>query len=342
MRILSLLIFLVILFFSSRQTDSPHGSDFKISCSVCHSSKGWQLDKEIYSFDHNTTRLPLSGQHNDVNCRQCHPTLVFSDAKTECNECHLDVHQATVGLDCSRCHTPVSWLVNNITEIHQMSRFPLLGAHRTADCSDCHKSETLVRFDVPGVNCIDCHREDYQATSNPNHISAGFSEDCSSCHPINSFQWTGAGFNHNFFALVQGHSGLSCVTCHPTGNYSDASPDCYSCHKQDYQVTAKDPDHVVLNFPTTCEVCHDLTPGWKPASFKQHDLLFPIYSGAHNGSWNSCTECHPNSSSYSVFSCLTCHEHNKADMDKAHREEGGYSYESTACLHCHPDGSKSD
>ena len=54
--------------------------------------------KTIYSFNHNTTKLPLVGQHIEVNCRQCHPTLIFSEAKTECNECHTDVHQATAGL----------------------------------------------------------------------------------------------------------------------------------------------------------------------------------------------------------------------------------------------------
>ncbi len=123
-------------------------------------------------------RLPVS--IIIVNCKACHPTLVFNDAKTDCNECHTDIHQATVGQDCSRCHTTFSWLVANINEIHQHSRFPLLGAHRTADCSDCHHSESMVRFDVLGVNCIDCHREDYTATSNPNHTEAGFSEDCSS------------------------------------------------------------------------------------------------------------------------------------------------------------------
>jgi hypothetical protein len=155
MRILSLLIFCFMLFFLKRQSDSPHGADFKISCKTCHSSKGWQLDKEIYSFDHNTTKLPLVGQHSNINCRQCHPTLIFGNAKTNCIDCHNDVHQATVGPDCSRCHTPSSWLVKNINEIHDASRFPLLGAHRTADCYQCHKSESLARFDVPGINCID-------------------------------------------------------------------------------------------------------------------------------------------------------------------------------------------
>lgn len=342
MRIVSLIIICGLFVFFRQQTDHPHGKEFKLSCSICHSPEGWTLDRKVYSFDHNATKLPLTGQHTIINCRSCHPTLVFNDAKTECNECHTDIHQATAGQDCSRCHTTFSWLVANINEIHQQSRFPLLGAHRTADCSDCHQSESMVRFDVLGVNCIDCHREDYMATSDPNHTEAGFPEDCSVCHPVNSFQWTGAGFNHNFFPLVQGHSGRECSECHTSGTYSDANPDCNSCHQPDYMATTN-PSHSAMGFPFTCNLCHSLEPGWKPATFTEHDnQSFPIYSGKHKGTWTSCTECHPNPSNYSQFTCISCHEHNKTDMDNKHREEGDYSYNSAACLQCHPRGVADD
>ena len=337
-----LLIYFLILVMSAPTGDPPHGPGFKISCSTCHSAKGWQIDKEIYSFDHNKTKLPLIGMHTEVNCRLCHPSLIFSEAKTECFECHSDVHQATVGADCGRCHTPLSWLVNNISGIHQRSRFPLVGAHRTADCYDCHKSESLARFDVLGVNCIDCHREEYLSTTAPNHKQAGFSEDCSTCHPINAFQWTGAGFNHDFFPLAQGHSNLTCAQCHTTGRYTDANPACFTCHQADYNAAAN-PPHKTSGFPVTCELCHTLSPGWKPASFTQHDSQdFPIYSGKHKGTWDSCAECHTNPSNYKVFSCITCHEHNKTEMDSQHREENGYSYNSAACYQCHPKGVADD
>jgi hypothetical protein len=338
MRILSLVIFCILLIFFDRQPDSPHGPDFKITCSNCHSPKGWQIDKETYAFDHNTTRLPLVGQHTEIGCRQCHPTLVFSSAKTECNECHTDVHQATVGQECAHCHTPSSWLVSNINEIHQMSRFPLLGAHRTADCNQCHQSESLVRFDVLGVECIDCHREDYMATTAPNHIESGMSEDCVQCHLVNSFQWTGAGFDHSSFPLTLGHASPACIDCHTGGNYSSTSTDCYDCHQTDYNETVN-PDHQALSFSVTCTECHTTNPGWKPASYLQHDSQsFPIYSGKHQGEWNSCTECHENTSNYAQFTCLSCHEHNKTDMDNEHNDENGYSYVSSECLRCHPRG----
>jgi hypothetical protein len=400
MRILSFVILIVVLYLSNQKTESPHGSAFKVSCKTCHSAKGWQLDKEIYSFDHNRTKLPLTGSHNGVNCRLCHISLVFSEAKSECYQCHKDIHQNTVGLDCARCHTPASWLVNNIEALHRTSRFPLMGAHKTADCIQCHKSESYARYDVQGVLCIDCHREDYMATTNPNHVLSGMSEDCSTCHPVNSVQWTGTGFNHNFFPLTQAHSSIKCTDCHTTGNYSEAKPDCYSCHQTDYNATVN-PNHKTANYPTNCAQCHSTNPGWKPAtlnhskfpltlghaipnctdchkngiytstptdcyachvtdynnsvnpghkalafsnqctqchttnpgwkpaSYTQHDAqMFPIYTGRHKGTWTLCSECHTNPANYKLFDCKRCHAN----------EHSGKNYTNAQCYACHPRG----
>lgn len=330
MRIVSFIIILGTLLTVSYRTaqKSPHGSGFNVSCSKCHSTKGWQLDKEIYSYDHNSTRFPLQGQHTAINCRECHPTLVFSEARTSCMDCHRDVHQSTVGPDCGRCHTPVSWLVSNIVGLHQVSRFPLLGAHRTADCIQCHKSENPVRFDVPGINCIDCHRNAFISAKNPDHLQAGFSEDCTSCHMISSFQWSGSGFDHSFFPLTLGHSTPKCSDCHTTGNYRDARPDCYSCHQQDYQ-SAANPSHTALGFQLSCTDCHTTNPGWSPAQFKLHDSqYFPIFSGTHNGKWSRCSECHTITGNYSQFNCIVCHAN-------AHK---GKNYTNAQCYECHPKG----
>ena len=57
MRVLSLTVPFLVLVMVCWGQDSPHGSDFEISCKVCHSPKGWELDREIYSFDHNTTTV---------------------------------------------------------------------------------------------------------------------------------------------------------------------------------------------------------------------------------------------------------------------------------------------
>jgi hypothetical protein len=480
MRILSLLIISVFMIFMTQKTDSPHGTGFKVSCKTCHSAKGWYLDKTIYSFNHDKTSMKLTGQHTRIDCRQCHVSLVFAEAKNNCSDCHKDVHQGTTGLDCSRCHTSESWLVNNIKQIHDVSRFPLLGAHRTADCIQCHKSENPVRFDVPGIECIDCHSADYTSAKNPDHVASGISKECSTCHKVNAFQWGGSGYNHDFFPLLQGHSavncnqchtsgvftglskecvtchqadyngaknpdhaqakfttvctschtlapgwkpanfdhskfpltlghsvpvctdchtggnytstptdcyachvsdfnsaknpdhvasgfaktcltchttnpgwkpatfnhskfpltlghaGVNCIDCHKGGNYTTTPTDCYACHKADYDKTTN-PGHAKLSFATTCTQCHTTNPGWKPATYTQHDTQsFRIYSGKHKGTWATCTECHTNPAAYASYTCISCHEHNQTDMDSEHRGQSGYSYNSTACFTCHP------
>ena len=157
MRIISIFLSAISIFLIGFFTDSPHGEKLKISCSECHGTSGWKLDKTVYSFNHSTTKLPLVGQHKDTDCKMCHATLVFSDAKPECSSCHSDVHEATVGLECNQCHTPKSWLVPDITKIHQRSRFPLLGVHSTVDCFQCHKSATFLKFEVLGTECYNCH-----------------------------------------------------------------------------------------------------------------------------------------------------------------------------------------
>jgi hypothetical protein len=327
MRILSFLILLGMISLLGYKSAHPHGAGFKISCSKCHSAKGWQFDRSVYSFDHNTTKMPLTGQHTTADCRKCHVSLVFSEAKSECLACHSDIHQGTTGSDCSRCHTPASWLVNNITQLHQMSRFPLVGPHRTADCASCHKSENPLRFDVPGVNCIDCHRDKYNATTSPNHVQAGYSEDCSGCHLITSFTWTGAGFNHSFFPLNKGHSNRACSECHIGGNYTNISTDCYSCHQAKYESTTN-PNHIAAGFPKTCETCHTLDPGWSPAKFNHSNFQLTLGHANLN-----CTDCHIGGNyNNTPTDCYSCHKTKYDNTTNPNHASLGFS---TTCTQCH-------
>lgn len=341
MRILSLMI-IVAAFAGMQKVKSPHGDNFRISCSVCHTEQGWKLDMKVDKFNHDTTGLPLTGQHAAINCRSCHKSLVFSDARPACISCHSDIHQASVGSECSRCHTPESWLIGNIEDIHNQTRFPLLGMHRITDCADCHKADNPLRFEIMGTECIDCHRKDFVATTEPNHLQSGFGEDCTGCHNLNALHWQGAGFNHSFFPLSLGHSSLTCNNCHQGANYAAASPECSSCHTDEYNNTTN-PAHRTLGFPTECNLCHTTNPGWKPADYREHDnISFPIYSGEHRGEWSACTDCHTQPANYSVFSCINCHEHTRANTDKEHDDVQGYIYNATSCYNCHRDGTADD
>lgn len=343
MRRLSLILTALILVSNLFSQDSPHGDKLDRACKECHNLDSWKLVKGTYPFDHNSVRFKLEGQHHNVNCKSCHETLVFNEAKSECISCHTDMHEQTVGMDCARCHTPVSWIVSNINEIHEVSRFPLLGAHLMADCYSCHTSysASLLNFEPLGVECIDCHLNNYNQTTSPNHVSGNFSTDCSECHDLNAFTFSGSGIIHDFFPLEQGHSISDCFACHTEGTpYSNISAECISCHQSDFNATTN-PNHVSADLSTNCYDCHTLAKGWKPATFTQHDpLYFPIYSGKHNNEWNNCSDCHEVSSNYAQYTCISCHDHNQSEMDSKHNDVGGYIYESTACLECHPDGNK--
>ncbi|MCB9265409.1 MAG: hypothetical protein H6558_10320 [Lewinellaceae bacterium] len=314
---------------------SPHGAGFKANCSDCHSSISWEIDADTLSFNHDATAFPLAGHHTRVDCRQCHETLIFREASSECISCHTDIHRMTVGSDCARCHTPENWLVDNITELHQDNGFPLLGAHAALSCDECHVSESALEFNRIGNECLNCHLEDFAATTNPNHQGAGFSVNCEECHRADGFDWTSESINHDFFPLEKGHDISDCAQCHAGGDFSNTPTDCVACHQADYENTSN-PNHQGADIPTACAECHTTDVGWMPADFAQHDGFFPIYSGAHAGEWSQCADCHNNPSDYTQFTCTNCHTNPQTDEE--HSGVNGYAYDNLACLACHPFG----
>lgn len=316
---------------------SPHGDELQVNCAECHNSAGWAIDYGTVQFDHDETSFALEGTHAQTDCKLCHSSLVFSEAPLQCIDCHTDIHNMSVGNDCARCHDSQSWLVDEIPELHEENGFALIGAHASLSCVECHVSETNLRFERLGNECLNCHREEYDNTQNPNHLAAGYSLQCSDCHTPLGQGWNADGISHDFFPLTQGHDIQDCARCHTTGNYSDANPECVSCHLADYN-QANNPNHQTSNFSTDCATCHSTSPGWSPATFDHDDQYFPIYSGKHRGEWNACVDCHTDPNNYADFTCFTCHKSSSTNDD--HRGVSGYTYESNACLRCHPDGSE--
>ncbi|MBK6822055.1 MAG: hypothetical protein IPG87_03365 [Saprospiraceae bacterium] len=315
---------------------SPHGPKLSIDCAKCHSSTSWSFDQKQAIFSHDSTDFSLKGQHKALDCRSCHESLKFEEAKTNCNSCHLDVHNQTVGLSCERCHTEASWIVDNITEIHDRTNFPLIGVHKSINCNLCHLSETNIRFNPIGINCIDCHRKDFDKTKNPDHQKNHFSTNCTDCHSLTEQDWVTDKVDHGFFPLEQGHDLKDCAKCHKSATYSDISRECIACHQADYQNT-KNPDHQAAGFPKDCANCHTLAPDWKPAQYSAHDVFFPISSGKHKNTWIQCQDCHKNPTDFNSFTCVSCHKN--PETDKEHEKVNGYVYNDQACLACHPSGS---
>lgn len=324
MRFLPLLI---IGLFSWLNAQSPHGMGFKLECADCHTTASWKIVKSEMTFNHTSTGFQLIGQHNSVDCRGCHQSLIFADAKSECAACHNDVHKATLSSDCSKCHSPKSWLVSDIYFMHQQSRFPLAGVHRTADCSQCHSRSSELIFESPGIDCYDCHNKDYSATTTPAHLANNFSKACETCHDYSSKGWKFAATAHSFFPLTGGHARNNCYDCHQATTFSGLNRECASCHITDFNNTLN-PNHTANNFSTNCSTCHNIE-SWKPAYFDHKTTNFPL-TGKHFGV--DCGSCHSNGYNNTSTLCQSCHINQYNNTNNPNHRNAGFP---VTCVDCH-------
>ncbi|MCB9014462.1 MAG: hypothetical protein H6541_01620 [Lentimicrobiaceae bacterium] len=333
MRKLSLIIgTLVILTSLTMIVSSPHGKDFRVSCDNCHNSESWKVNTDSIQFNHDTTAMPLTGQHKQTSCRSCHTSLVFKDAKTECNSCHTDMHEQTTGPDCARCHNSDAWIIQDIARLHEQTRFPILGAHKNADCSACHPSESLLKFEPVGIECFDCHQADYVATSNPNHSVAGYSTLCNECHFVSSYSWL--EFNTHdaqFFPIYTGtHNGVwsSCSDCHTNpSNYGEF--ECINCHE--HNRGSMDSNHGgVSGYSYNSIACYGCHPtGSGEGSFNHNSTAFPL-TGAHTNA--TCLECHSSGYAGTSTNCADCHQ---SDFNQSSNPSHTTAGIPNTCATCH-------
>jgi len=199
--------------------EDSHESRFGTDCSECHSALSWNA---VRGFDrHRRTRLPLTGMHALITCVECHRRTTsreWTSVPADCYACHAqeyrrsDIHPLHTGgtgdppsrafpRDCAQCHRADAWApafvdpaalrqlvvasVNGLTRApaHHEALFPIRqGAHRSASCDDCHRSEDVAQL----VQCTGCHTHNPVALQSQHaKLGAGaasVSGDCLSCH----------------------------------------------------------------------------------------------------------------------------------------------------------------
>jgi len=289
----------------AQQTANPHGT-LTLSCATCHAPNGWKPARVSDTFRHAPATFPLEGAHIRTSCTGCHKRLDFKDVSQKCASCHEDVHRGELGADCARCHTPRTFAEDPaMKQAHELTRFPLRGAHATVSCSGCHTRSRSGQMQFVGrsTTCQACHATDARAVAVPDHKTAGFT-DCASCHSISS--WRNARFDHNTtrFPLTGPHNAVACTGCHGDQVYRGKSMECASCHQADAQA-AKNPPHASTAFTAPCTACHTTTT-WAGASFNHDATRFPL-AGAHRAT--ACMGCHADG----VFAgkpatCASCHQ----------------------------------
>jgi len=325
MRNLSLTVIVLLIAFYVKGQTSPHGKEFKVDCSQCHTSQNWKVNTAAIQFNHATTSFKLEGQHNVVDCKECHISLVFKDERKNCVDCHKDLHNQTLGKNCEKCHSPKAWKISETTTMHQQTRFPLLGAHRTVSCTECHKSASVYQFETLGIECASCHMDDYLQTKSPNHVTGKYSTDCLECHNANTNSWNTGLVNHDFFPLTAGHN-VGCGLCHTGSRYTKISTECNSCHNKQF-IAAQLPKHVEAGIPVKCETCHTIN-GWKPSSFNHLTTGYELKDSHKN--IVQCADCHKGNLTSAQQGCISCHQ---VQYDNApNHKKVNFS---TDCAKCH-------
>jgi nitrate/TMAO reductase-like tetraheme cytochrome c subunit len=315
---------------SQDATPSPHGP-LKEECSTCHRPEGWTPVRISSAFDHARKGFALTGAHAQTTCRACHQSLAFRDASADCTSCHEDVHRGELGTVCSKCHTTRSFIDRSaMARGHQLTRFPLDGAHLVTDCRSCHlpQAQGQMVFLAVSTDCVSCHQSSYQSAANPNHVTGGFPTQCSQCH--GTIAWTPARFNHDAagFPLTGAHRAIPCNQCHVGNNFSGTAAQCSACHQTDYNNTTQ-PNHAQAAFPTDCVSCHT-TSSWTAQFNHSTRTQFPL-TGAHRAA--TCQQCH----SDGVFqgkstTCVSCHQPDFNGTTSPNHTAGGFS---TTCNSCH-------
>lgn len=157
--------------------DDAHRGELGARCDECHDEGDWKRAR----FDHGTLAFPLLGAHLAVRCDACHPDARFRVAGPACIDCHRDddAHGGRLGAKCADCHNSRDWSLWDFDH-DRRTRFALLGAHRRATCTDCHRDPRAVDLHLPS-DCGSCHAGD-----DPH--GGEFGADCGRCHGVDDFR----------------------------------------------------------------------------------------------------------------------------------------------------------
>jgi nitrate/TMAO reductase-like tetraheme cytochrome c subunit len=307
-----------------------HNGKDKVECLACH---------EMVNHSAN----PIEKHHTSLKCDWCHQVpfegarlaaIEFIKLPSDCSLCHNDPHSGQFQEMCLQCHSEHGWTGRWVADTHGPDAdFPLVGKHRSVECSRCHIGAELARARFTGLpqTCEQCH---------PDLHDGQFTKGCPTCHSEQGWKNLltdphGAGSSH---PLRGKHASLECVTCHtppePGSVLAEArfvrvaQEGCVSCHK--------DPHGGQMR--SACDTCHS-EQGWtgqhllfvhdRDSEFKMDRIHSDL----------SCSSCHKDDGKrlYRPLpkTCELCH----ADIVKQQLAKDGRVINPHAgrvsCVQCH-------
>ncbi len=342
MRTVLCLPFLVLFLFGFQSDDwDIPGYD----CGDCHGSAGWDV-LDLSGFNHQDTNFDLEGSHQFQACSACHSGETLEEKhqferESSCVSCHLDIHQSVLGDECSQCHGLNSWQVTNQTFDHNLTQFSLLGSHAQLSCQDCHSDTDPTGYAQTPTDCYACHREEYDLTQAPDHLSAGIDTECLICHSVQTGGWQPSTFDHDIhtnYILSGAHRDAQCAQCH-TGTFDGTADDCWACHQKDYVLAGTDvypdaPVHTENVYSQDCAICHNSMVTWEGGELDHNLTDFPL-TGLHETS--ECAQCHGDGLYELPVTCEECHSPNQIAETTYETSEFDHTTHNiiTECEFCH-------
>jgi hypothetical protein len=211
-----------------------HAGTEGTSCENCHTTSSWKPS----TFNHNNSAFLLTGAHLNTLCAKCHTTPgLFKGTPKDCYSCHAsdDPHAGAFGTSCGSCHSIVAWKPSTFD--HNLSAFPLTGAHSNQPCTACHIGGV---FKETPTACASCHNE-------PAYHAGLFGTNCATCHSTSN--WNGTYTGPHTFPMQHGSANGACATCHPS---TLAQWTCYNCHDQ-AQTTTNHAEKGITDISTSHE-----------------------------------------------------------------------------------------
>jgi hypothetical protein len=248
---------------------NPHRTKWIATCEACHqgSDKVWKdADARMTKAQHAETIFPLVPPHQKVHCTDCHaparPNVPYSSRypnprdpnynrrPKDCEGCHQDEHRGQFIQKypkCIACHGLQGWKPAKFDRnMHQKTRYPLVGGHLNAECNACHTQNTAIktrRYAETPTQCTACHKDIHYGQFRKNGITT-----CEECHR-SAVKWSVLIFNHETqskFKLGEAHRKVACKECHPLVSfdnglrlvqYKPIKSQCSDCHGLEIQDT---------------------------------------------------------------------------------------------------------
>jgi hypothetical protein len=302
-----------------------------------------------------------------TNCTSCHELGQKEISSAKCLECHTALqtriaagqgyhNSAEVRAKaCSECHSDhngrefelVRWPQGQNSFNHSTEGYVLEGAHRKAQCRDCHKPAffAVAALTTPaGVNrertflglsreCLHCHQDEHRDQ---------LTDNCSDCHGYDA--WSPAPkFSHSKtkYLLTGKHQEVDCAKCHslqPAAEFASGRlpkkehigtfaryggldfQNCTPCHKDPHE----------NKFGQNCQGCHTTANFHQIVGklFDHNKTDFPLL-GKHASV--ECAKCHKSSKTTDPIAykkCSDCHKDAHAGQLADRTDKG-------ACETCH-------